>query len=856
MVLISNSRREPEYRARLEFEIRTITQMGFSGYFLIVADFINWAKSNAVPVGPGRGSGAGSLVAYSLGITDLDPLRYDLLFERFLNPERVSMPDFDIDFCQDGRDRVIEYVKNKYGAQSVSQIATFGTMAARAVVRDVGRVMEWNYGRTDELAKMIPFAPGKLITLAMAREMEPRLAEREQSDEETRELLALAGQLEGLTRNVGMHAGGVLIAPGKLTDFCPLYTAQGAESVVSQFDMKDVEAVGLVKFDFLGLTTLTILDWSMRYIRSRGYGEPRPDFSLEAIPLDDPAIYRIFAAANTTAVFQFESRGMRDLLKQARPDRFEDIIALVALYRPGPMDLIPEFIERKQGKQRVEYPDARLQPILGPTYGIMVYQEQVMQIAQVIGGYSLGSADLLRRAMGKKNAEEMAQQRDIFVAGAAKNGVTGKKANELFDLMEKFAGYGFNKSHAAAYALVACQTAYLKAHYPAEFMAANLSAVMDDTDKVHSIYADALANGLKVLPPDVNSGGYRFEPVDAQSLRYGLGAIKGTGEAAIGAIVRARDAGGPFRDLFDFCERIDKRLVNRRVVEALVRAGAFDCLDPDRASLFASVGIALEAAEQRERNAQQVNLFGDAGGAGAERPALHRAERWDEGRVLKEEKTSLGFYLSGHPFSAYRAEVQRFVRGTLKGLQPGAGGDYQQKSQLIAGVVESVRIQRTQSGRMVILILSDGSAAQEITVYGEVYDQYRELCKEDNLLVIEAKVKVVRRAAAGDEGDASFMRIVADRIYDLAAARNQFARSIRLSINGAASANGAAAAARLRELLAPYRKGACAVSVCYDNGAASCEMRLGEDWRVRPDDALMQSLRAWLRPENVQLIYP
>ena len=850
------ARREAEYRARLEFEIRTITQMGFSGYFLIVADFINWAKANAVPVGPGRGSGAGSLVAYSLGITDLDPLRYDLLFERFLNPERVSMPDFDIDFCQDGRDRVIEYVKHKYGAQSVSQIATFGTMAAKAVVRDVGRVMEWNYGRTDELAKMIPFAPGKLITLAMAREMEPRLAEREQSDEETRELLALAGQLEGLTRNVGMHAGGVLIAPGKLTDFCPLYTAQGAESVVSQFDMKDVEAVGLVKFDFLGLTTLTILDWAMRYIRGRQYGEPRPDFSLETIPLDDPGIYKIFASANTTAVFQFESRGMRDLLKQARPDRFEDIIALVALYRPGPMDLIPEFIERKHGRQRVEYLDARLQPILGSTYGIMVYQEQVMQIAQVIGGYSLGAADLLRRAMGKKKPEEMAQQRDIFVAGAEKNGVDKKKASELFDLMEKFAGYGFNKSHAAAYALVACQTAYLKARFPAEFMAANFSAVMDDTDKVHAIYVDALANGLKILPPDINHGSYRFVPVDEQSIRYGLGAVKGTGESAIGAIARAREEGGVFRDLFDFCERIDKRVVNRRVLEALVRAGAFDCINPDRASLFASVGIALEAAEQRERNALQVNLFGDGGDAGAERPALIGVERWDEGRLLKEEKTSLGFYLSGHPFSAYRAEVQRFVRSSLKSLQPGANGDYQQKSQLIAGVVESVRIQRTQSGRMVILNLSDGGAAQEVTIYNEVYEQCRDLCKEDKLLVIEAKVKTVRRAAAGEEGDVSFTRIIADRIYDLAAARSQFAKAIRLSINGEASRAGAAAAARLKDMLAPYRKGSCPVCVCYHNGSASCEMRLGEDWRVRPDDALMQSLAEWLRPENVQVLYP
>jgi len=849
-------RREPEYRARLEFEIKTITQMGFAGYFLIVADFINWAKSNAVPVGPGRGSGAGSLVAYSLGITDLDPLRYDLLFERFLNPERVSMPDFDIDFCQDGRDRVIEYVKNKYGAQAVAQIATFGTMAAKAVVRDVGRVMEWNYGRTDELAKLIPFTPGKLITLDMAREMEPRLKEREQSDEETRELLALAGQLEGLTRSVGTHAGGVLIAPGKLIDFCPLYTAQGAESVVSQFDMKDVEAVGLVKFDFLGLTTLTVLDWTIRHIRSRQYGEPQPAFSLDAIRLDDPAIYKLFSAANTSAVFQFESRGMRDLLKQARPDRFEDIIALVALYRPGPMDLIPDFIERKQGKQRVEYMDARLQPILAPTYGIMVYQEQVMQIAQVIGGYSLGSADLLRRAMGKKDEKEMAQQRDSFVAGAERNGLDKRKASELFDLMEKFAGYGFNKSHAAAYALVACQTAYLKAHFTAEFMAANLSAVMDDTDKEHGLYSDALANGVTVLPPDINSGEYRFVPVDEARIRYGLGAVKGTGESAIGAIVRARADGGAFRDLFDFCERVDRRMVNRRVIEALVRAGAFDCIAPERASLFATVGIALEAAEQRERHAQQETLFGDAGGAEGERLALISVEPWDEGRLLKEEKASLGFYLSGHPFSAYRAEVQRFVRSTLGNLQPRASGDMQQRGQLIAGVVESVRIQRTQSGRMVILNLSDGTASQEVTIYGEVFEQYRDLCREDNLLVIEAKVKIVRRAAAGDEGDATFTRVIADKIYDLAAARSQFAKAMRLSINGEASRSGAAAAARLKDLLTPYRNGACPVNVCYRNGAASCEMRLGEDWRVSLDDRLMQSLAEWLRPENVQLIYP
>ncbi|MGH8623336.1 MAG: DNA polymerase III subunit alpha, partial [Burkholderiales bacterium] len=534
-------RQKPRYRERLEFEVRTIQQMGFSGYFLIVADFINWAKENGVPVGPGRGSGAGSLVACSLGITDLDPLRYDLLFERFLNPERVSMPDFDIDFCQDGRDRVIEYVKSRYGADCVSQIVTFGTMAARAVVRDVGRVLDLSYTFCDQLAKLIPFQPGRHLTLADARQIEPQLAEREQKEEEVRELLALAEQLEGLTRNVGMHAGGVLIAPGKLTDFCPLYTADGSDSVVSQFDMKDVEAVGLVKFDFLGLTTLTVLDWTRNYIegmrgesgvskdvpahvqagerptrcsaagRDEGGGRrenageknsssliPHPSsLDLASLPLDDAATYRLFAAADTTGVFQFESRGMRDLLVRAKPDRFEDIVALVALYRPGPMELIPEFVRRKHGS-RVEYPDPRVEPILKPTYGIMVYQEQVMQIAQIIGGYTLGAADLLRRAMGKKLPEEMAQHRSIFVKGAATSGISERRANELFDLMEKFAGYGFNRSHAAAYALVAYQTAYMKAHYPAAFIAANLSAVMNDTDKVELFAEDARAHGIEI----------------------------------------------------------------------------------------------------------------------------------------------------------------------------------------------------------------------------------------------------------------------------------------------------------------------------------------------------------------------
>jgi DNA polymerase-3 subunit alpha len=821
----------PRYRERLAFEIQTIVQMGFPGYFLIVADFINWAKSNGVPVGPGRGSGAGSLVAYSLGITDLDPLRYDLLFERFLNPERVSMPDFDIDFCQDGRDRVIDYVRQKYGAESVSQIATFGTMAAKAVVRDVGRVMEWNYSRTDELAKLIPFQPGKLITLKDAREMEPRLKEREKNEEETRELLALAEQLEGLTRNVGMHAGGVLIAPGKLSDFCPLYTASGAENVISQLDKDDVESIGLVKFDFLGLTTLTILDWTLRYIRRL---HPEADVKLESLPLDDPATYRIFQTANATAIFQFESRGMRDLLVRARPDRFEDLIALVALYRPGPMELIPEFIKRKHGEERWQYPDPRLEPILSPTYGIMVYQEQVMQIAQVIGGYSLGAADLLRRAMGKKKPEEMAQHRDIFKAGAMKNGMLGRRAEELFDLMEKFAGYGFNKSHAAAYALVAYQTAYMKAHYPAAFLAANLSLVMDDTDKVQQFYEDAIANRLEVLPPDIHESEYRFVPVDDRRIRYGLGAIKGTGEAAIANILEARQSAGAFGDLFDFCRRVDRRLVNRRVIESLVRAGAFDCIDGNRARLFASVGVAMEAAEQASRAATQVSLFGDSGPA-TEGPKLIEAAPWDERERLTHEKLALGFYYSGHPFAFYKDAVQAFARTRLDGIQP------QGQMVTVAGVVYAIRTQQTRRGRMAVVVLDDGTARVEIPVFNELFEQHRAWLKEDQLLIVEGKATL--------DSFTQNLRLTADRLYDLAAARNRFARMMKIHCNGQSSGR------KLKELLEPYRNGSVPVSVVYANERAEAEIELGEEWKVTLEDDLMVNLGKWIEPQNVEIVY-
>jgi DNA polymerase-3 subunit alpha len=842
--------RRPRYLERLAFELDTIVQMGFAGYFLIVADFINWAKANGVPVGPGRGSGAGSLVAYALGITGLDPLRYELLFERFLNPERVSMPDFDIDFCQDGRDRVIEYVKSRYGADSVSQIATFGTMAARAVVRDVGRVLDLSYTFCDQLAKLIPFQPGRHVTLAEAREMEPQLREREEKEEEVRELLALAEKLEGLTRNVGMHAGGVLIAPGRLTEFCPLYVAEGSDHAVSQFDMKDVEAVGLVKFDFLGLTTLTILDWTLRYVRRL---DPDCEITLENLPLDDAATYRLFAAGDTTGVFQFESRGMRDLLVRARPDRFEDIVALIALYRPGPMELIPEYVERKLGRRRVEYLDPRIEPILAPTYGVMVYQEQVMQIAQVIGGYTLGAADLLRRAMGKKLPEEMARHRGTFVAGAVQNGVPERKAHELFSQMEKFAGYGFNRSHAAAYALIAYQTAYFKAHHPAAFFAANMSAVMHDTDKLEQFVEDARRHGIALLPPDVNASGYRFEPVPAQgsgagAIRFGLGAVKGTGEAAIASIVEARRA-GPFADLFDFCRRVDRRLVNRRVVESLIRAGAFDGVDDHRAGLLASVGAALESADQASRSERQVSLF-EGEPEAAPRPAPAAVPRWSEKERLRNEKLALGFYFSAHLFDVYREEVRRFVRTRLADLASG-NGEAAARGAWVAGVVLGVRLQNTAGGRMAVLDLADDSGRYEVVLFREVFERNRHRLREDELLVIEARVRAPRaRAANGEVEGADFgARIEALTVLDFAEAQARFARALRLVCNGASSSG------RLREVLAPYRSGHCPVSVLYTNRSASCEIHLGEAWRVNLHEDLIRSLREWLSPENVTIVY-
>ncbi len=832
----------PEYEARLDFETQVINQMGFAGYFLIVADFINWAKNNGVPVGPGRGSGAGSVVAYSLGITDLDPLEYKLLFERFLNPDRVSMPDFDIDFCQEGRDRVIDYVKQKYGLDAVSQIATFGTMAAKAVVRDVGRVLDLPFNFVDGISKLIPLELG--ITLSDALVKEPQLAERREKEEELHELLELALRLEGLVRNVGMHAGGVLISPGKISDFSPIYCQADGGSLVSQYDKDDVEAVGLVKFDFLGLRTLTILELALLNANKQRALEGLPPLSFATLPLDDKATFQLLKTANTTAVFQLESRGMKDMLKQAMPDCFEDIIALVALYRPGPMDLIPDFCRRKHGKQRVEYPHPLTEPILKETYGIAVYQEQVMQIAQVVAGYSLGGADLLRRAMGKKKQEEMDAQRKTFVEGAVKNNMTERQATELFDLLEKFAGYGFNKSHAAAYALVAYQTAYLKAHYPAAFLASTLSADMNNTDSVHIFYDDCAPNQIEILPPDVNRSDFKFTPIDSKQILYGLGAVKGTGLAAIEVILQARTQDGPFKDLFDFCNRLDLRKVNRRVVESLIRAGAFDSLSddpaqPNRNALLAGVATAMAAAEQNSANRQQNSLFGEAADNAVN--VLPKVPAWSEQQRLLEEKAALGFYFSGHPYASYQKDLTQFVSSSLANLTA------KEQPQLLAGIVSGIRVRMTGRGKMAIVGLDDGTTRIEVVVGSELLSQHQALLKDDQLIIVEGRVS--------NDDFSGGLRVNARKLHDLSGLRNSRASFLKISCNGQADAE------KLKTLLQPYRKSAsdeqrgCAVKVAYHNQTSRVELMLGNDWRVDLAESLIADLSLWLSRDNVKILY-
>jgi DNA polymerase-3 subunit alpha len=833
------------YRERLDSELGVINGMGFAGYFLIVADFIRWARENGVPVGPGRGSGAGSLVAYALRITDLDPMEHDLLFERFLNPERVSMPDFDIDFCMEGRDRVIDYVAQKYGADEedgarVAQIITFGTMAAKAVVRDVGRVLGHPYGFVDQLAKLIPFELG--MTLEKALDSEERLRERYRQEEEVRALIDLAQKLEGLARNAGKHAGGVVIAPASLTDFTPLYREQGAAGVVTQFDKDDVEAVGLVKFDFLGLRTLTIIDRAVRSINAARERSGEDPLDIVSIPIDDAPTYEFIRRAHTTAVFQLESHAMKDLIRRLQPENFEDLIALNALIRPGPSELADDFIARKHGLQAVEYLHPELKSVLETTYGVILYQEQVMQIAQVLAGYSLGYADLLRRAMGKKKPKEMAKQRKFFLKGAKQRGVEERKASEIFDLMEKFAGYGFNKSHSAAYALIAYQTAWLKTHYTADFMAAVLSSDMDNTDKVVVFMDDCGDMGLKIEPPDVNACEYAFTVADAATIRYGLGAVKGVGASAIAAIVGERRQNGRFGDLFDFCRRVDGKKVNRRVIEALIRCGALDELGPSRASLMVTLTRALKFAEQHTRNASagQDDMFGEALSAGNGERSFADVPEWPEEERLAGEKETLGLYLSGHPVRRFQAELDRLTGRRIAQLK----GD-SVESCLVAGLLVRMRTINTRNGRMAVLILDDNTGRIEAVVYSDLYQKHRDVLVNDKVLVLEGTVN--RDDYTGEPS------LKVSDIYDLDRARELRAKHLLVHLDRDRSENGTAQA--LAEILSPFRDGRTPVCVEYCRGDARVRVPLGNGWRVSPTEELLSRLKQLAGNDGVEVEY-
>lgn len=838
--------KRPEYDDRLRIELEVINQMGFPGYFLIVMEFIQWSKDNGIPVGPGRGSGAGSLVAYALKITDLDPLEFDLLFERFLNPERVSMPDFDVDFCMDRRDEVIDHVAELYGRQAVSQIITFGTMAAKAVVRDVGRVLGHPYGFVDRISKLIPPDPG--MTLEKAFKAEPQLPEVYESDEEVKDLIDMARILEGVTRNAGKHAGGVVIAPTTITDFSPLYCDDEGKNPVTQFDKNDVETAGLVKFDFLGLRTLTIIQWAIDMIKEG----KNVDVDISAIPLEDPKSFRTLQNAETTAVFQLESRGMKELIKRLKPDCFEDIIALVALFRPGPLQsgMVDNFIDRKHGREEISYPDAEyqhecLKEILEPTYGIILYQEQVMQIAQEMAGYSLGGADLLRRAMGKKKPEEMAKQRGTFAEGAKGNNIDPDLAMKIFDLVEKFAGYGFNKSHSAAYALVSYQTLWLKVHYPAEFMAAVMSADMDNTDKIVTLVDECERMGIEILPPDLNAGKYKFTVDSEGRIVYGIGAIKGVGEGPIEAIIEARETQGAFKDLFDFCAKIDIKRVNKRVLEKLVLAGAMDNLGPHRASLMASLPEALAAAGQHAKAESfgQSDMFGllttepeDVKQAFADVP------EWPEKVWLEGEKDTLGLYLTGHPINQYAEELRYYTDGRLVDLKP------TNKDQMASavGLVLGVRVMTNKRGRRwAIVTLDDKSARIDVRFFPDMYEQFESVLETDRILLIKGQVSFDEFSGGNT--------ITARDVMDIVQAREKNARALALNID--TQLLEPKKMSQMQSILQAFNGGSCPVQLAVTHPDAEVILACGARWYVTPEDQLLHDLKQCLGDKAVSILY-
>ena len=845
------------YQARLKRELDVICQMGFPGYFLIVADFIEWAKNNDVPVGPGRGSGAGSIVAYAMRITDLDPMEFDLLFERFLNPERVSMPDFDVDFCMDGRDRVINYVGERYGRDKVSQIITYGSMAAKAVIRDVGRVLGHPYGFVDRLAKAIPFEIG--MTLTKALDESPDLLAAYKEEDEVRELIDLALQLEGVARNAGKHAGGVVISPSKLTDFSPLYCEQDGSNLVTQFDKDDIEAVGLVKFDFLGLRTLTIIDWALKNINRRLEAKGEPIVNIDLLPRDDEQTYELLKNYQTTAVFQLESRGMKDLIRRLRPDSFEDVIALVALFRPGPLQsgMVDDYINVKHGRKKAEYAHPSLIPILQPTNGVILYQEQVMRIAQDLAGYSLGMADLLRRAMGKKKPEEMAKQREMFTSGAVKNGVEHDIATYIFDLMEKFAGYGFNKSHSAAYALIAYQTAWLKTHYPSEFMAAVLSSDMDNTEKVVAFIDECREMELEILPPNVNMSDYHFTTTDDGQIVYGLGAIKGVGEAAIESIIEQRGIAGAYENHADLARRIDLRKANKRVQDGLIRSGALDCFDDNRARLMTQLAGVLQIAEQHNKSdtVGQNDLFGLSVVEPPPSEALVDVEPWTEYERLKSEKITLGLYLTGHPFDSVKDEILSVVSGKLSSLldmelaaPKQAGGQYRRvkgKPVTAAGLILEVRTRPTKSGsKIATVILDDGSARLEAVAYSETFDTFSELLVSEQIVVIEGGLAF--------DDFAGQNRLSIENVMSVEQARERFIKDLLVELD-VSKDDHLAFIEQLAAVLSPYKGGDCPLTLKLRLKGASTLMRLSDAWHVSVKDSLIEELQKML-PEQEKIV--
>lgn len=840
------------YDDRLTFELDIIIQMGFPGYFLIVMDFIQWAKDHDIPVGPGRGSGAGSLVAYALKITDLDPLAYDLLFERFLNPERVSMPDFDIDFCMDNRGRVIDYVADTYGRLAVSQIVTFGTMAAKAVVRDVARAQGKSFGLADKLSKMIPPDPG--MELSVALEREAPLRDMLNSDDEAKEIWDMAIKLEGLARQTGKHAGGVVIAPTQLTDFSATACDADGSSLVTQFDKGDVEDVGLVKFDFLGLRTLTIIDWALKTINAKKRKQGEAEVDISRIPLNDAEAYKLLKRAQTTAVFQLESRGMKDLIRRLQPDNIEDLIALVALFRPGPLEsgMVDDFINRKHGRAKVAYPHPDfehecLKDILEPTYGVIVYQEQVMQIAQALSGYTLGGADMLRRAMGKKKPEEMAKQRDTFREGAINQSVDGDLAMKIFDLVEKFAGYGFNKSHSAAYAVVSYQTLWLKQYYPEAFMAAVLTSDMQNTDKVVTFIEECREMKLKLVLPDVNQSQFGFTVNDDNAIVYGLGAVKGVGEGPVAAIIAARESGGPFLDLFDFCERVGSKKLNKRVLEALVRAGAFDELTRkvSRSVLMASLDDAMKSAGQSAANAEAgiFDLFGEVQQEQAQHQDPYERHAHLRDWTLKErlhgERDTLGLYVTGHPFDEYEKEARLLASKKLVDVKA------DKTVQKLAGLVVDLRVMKNKRGdNMGFITLDDRSGRMEVALFSDVYEAVREQIEKDKVLLVEAVVAV-------DEYSGG-LKATGRSAMDISQARLKYAKAVRIEVEAQQHEERLCEDFKRTFRLLPE---GCPVILGFSNEVARCEMRLGDAWRINPTDEQLQELRYLYGEKAVELVF-